>query len=649
MKPYPVSPPPLPAAAADDPESTAELPVIDSADCEPEGRTDALSVPATEYPTPVAADDAEATQQLDAGPQAVSARMREIRERLAGKNERLRQLENTRDEEHASRAAAEQRAADLNAQLAQLQAAAAQSAAQIAELTQSGAVAAERATRLADELARARSAAEQRAVQSNEELAQALSLASTASARATQERAHSERLTGELQAERARSASYFEALQTVEGRRAISAELLVDLQREAQAREAELAGLGRDLVGQHAQVRELEAQLAQGAGRITRLEQQVSSFTAGLAQRDTQLHEARQESQGLRQGVSRLQTELTAGSERERASAALAEQYKSAVARQQRELERLGAEHAGLQDALESARVAAVASAAQLAALQAALVSARERTAQLEAALAAERGSRGQLESELEKVRGEMEDWGQALRSAQRERDGHLAAIAAGAARVGELEQQATEQSAAVRALRAQADAGAARVSELEAGLRASEEAVNRVESEARGRKARIAELEKATQTWRSALDEMRLNSTDSRPRPVLRDVVQGVGDDKAPPPAEPPPAEAAPDSAVRLLIQTAGGREIVHVLGRRTSIGRTPDNDLQIEAKCVSRRHAVILTGPLQTVIEDLNSTNGVLVNGQRVSRQLLKDGDRVVIGLSAYRFAVYKAGTRR
>ena len=58
MKPYPVSP--LPAAAADDPESTAELPVIDSADYEPEARTDAWSVPATEYPTPVAADDAEA-------------------------------------------------------------------------------------------------------------------------------------------------------------------------------------------------------------------------------------------------------------------------------------------------------------------------------------------------------------------------------------------------------------------------------------------------------------------------------------------------------------------------------------------------------------------------------------------------------------
>ena len=240
----------------------------------------------------------------------------------------------------------------------------------------------------------------------------------------------------------------------------------------------------------------------------------------------------------------------------------------------------------------------------------------------------------------MEQVRGEMADWGQVLKSAQQERDGHLAAVAAGAARVGALEQQATEQTAAICALRAQADAGAARVCELEEALQASEEAVIRAESEARSRKARIAELEKATQAWRSALDEMRLNSTDSRPRPELRDAIQGGGDDKTP-----APAEAAPDGAVRLLIQTAGGREIVHVLGRRTSIGRTPDNDLQIEAKCVSRRHAVILTGPLQTVIAALNSTNAVYVNGKRINPKLLHDSDPVVIRLSGYRRFIRRA----
>jgi FHA domain len=678
MDPHRMSPSPLPAAAAADLEITAELPVLEDADYALEenvqrARTDPWPIAATERAAPVVAADAEATQQFDSESQAVSATVREIQERLANKNERLREIENAHDEERVGRAAAEQRAADLNVELAQLQAAAEQSAAQIAELTQARTVADERATRLADELARARSAAEQRAAQLNEELAQALSLASTASTRATQleqaheaqqrasleqqarelaaretlatrERASSERIAAELQTEQARSATYFEALGTAEGRRSICEELVVDLQREAQARAAELAALERKLAAQHAQVRELEAALAQRTEHKTQLEQQVSSFATTLAQRDTQLREARQESQGLQQGFSRLQTELTAITERERAFAALAEQHQSAVTRQQGDLQRLEAERAELKVALESARTAAAASMQQLAAQQGALVSARERTAQLEATLATGRERTGQLESELARVRGEMEDWGSALANAQRERDGHLTAIAAGEGRVRDIEQQAAQQTAAMSTLRAQAEAGAARVGELEGDLRASWEAVDRLESETRSGKARIAELEKATEMWRAALEDMRLNSTDSRPRAALRNVVPRVGDD------EPPPhTELVPDGAVRLLIQTAGGREIVHVLGRRTCIGRTPDNDVRIEATCVSRRHAVILAGSRHTVIEDLRSTNGVLVNGKRVTRQLLKDGDDVLIGLSHYRFAVRRAAEKR
>ena len=103
------------------------------------------------------------------------------------------------------------------------------------------------------------------------------------------------------------------------------------------------------------------------------------------------------------------------------------------------------------------------------------------------------------------------------------------------------------------------------------------------------------------------------------------------------------------PEGATRLLIHSEGGSEIVHVLGRKTSIGRTPDNDLQIDAKYVSRHHAVILVGPVHTIIEDLNSTNGVLVNNRRITRQTLKDGDQVAVGRSLYRFAVRRGADKR
>jgi pSer/pThr/pTyr-binding forkhead associated (FHA) protein len=108
-------------------------------------------------------------------------------------------------------------------------------------------------------------------------------------------------------------------------------------------------------------------------------------------------------------------------------------------------------------------------------------------------------------------------------------------------------------------------------------------------------------------------------------------------------------PHEAMPEGATRLLIRTDGETEVVHVLGRKTSIGRTPDNDLQIDAKFISRHHAVILAGPARTIVEDLNSTNGVLVNGRRITRQVLADGDAVTIGRTQFRFALRTPADRR
>ncbi|MFM2289174.1 MAG: hypothetical protein RL684_2317 [Pseudomonadota bacterium] len=98
-------------------------------------------------------------------------------------------------------------------------------------------------------------------------------------------------------------------------------------------------------------------------------------------------------------------------------------------------------------------------------------------------------------------------------------------------------------------------------------------------------------------------------------------------------------------DAPVRMLVRTDGDAGIVHVLGRRTTIGRTPDNDLRINAEWISRHHAVVLQTSAGTVLEDLNSTNGVLVNGLRVARRQLESGDLVTFGKSNFRYLV-KAG---
>jgi type II secretory pathway predicted ATPase ExeA len=65
-----------------------------------------------------------------------------------------------------------------------------------------------------------------------------------------------------------------------------------------------------------------------------------------------------------------------------------------------------------------------------------------------------------------------------------------------------------------------------------------------------------------------------------------------------------------------------------------RSIIGRTPDNDLQIRSKFVSRHHAQIVSDTAQSVVEDLNSTNGVFIKSKRVKRQELVDGDVIQLG---------------
>jgi general secretion pathway protein A len=65
-----------------------------------------------------------------------------------------------------------------------------------------------------------------------------------------------------------------------------------------------------------------------------------------------------------------------------------------------------------------------------------------------------------------------------------------------------------------------------------------------------------------------------------------------------------------------------------------RLVIGRTADNDLQIDSKFISRHHCQIVTQENSCLIEDLNSTNGIYVQSKRVRRYNLNDGDVVQVG---------------
>jgi len=72
---------------------------------------------------------------------------------------------------------------------------------------------------------------------------------------------------------------------------------------------------------------------------------------------------------------------------------------------------------------------------------------------------------------------------------------------------------------------------------------------------------------------------------------------------------------------------------------GDRTSVGRKPQNDIHLEDPTVSGEHAVFLK--LQHFyVEDLGSTNGVILNGRRVTKRQLNTGDIIRIGRHEFKF---------
>lgn len=171
--------------------------------------------------------------------------------------------------------------------------------------------------------------------------------------------------------------------------------------------------------------------------------------------------------------------------------------------------------------------------------------------------------------------------------------------------RVAAAEAAAADSSPTVRLLRDELRAQRQRNAELEADLRAAESHVHRLESLLR--------------------------------QPVLRQGPEAAAADAA---ATAPRIAAAGEVPTRYLLLLEGDTETLFPLRIRTSIGREPDNDIQVDSRFISRHHAVVHVGVHHTVVEDLGSTNGILVNGERVRRRALSEGDVLTIGKSQFRF---------
>jgi hypothetical protein len=96
-----------------------------------------------------------------------------------------------------------------------------------------------------------------------------------------------------------------------------------------------------------------------------------------------------------------------------------------------------------------------------------------------------------------------------------------------------------------------------------------------------------------------------------------------------------------AHDRVARVLLGKVGDKLLRFPLFKdRLTIGRTEDNDIQLNAAYISRRHAVVQTDGDATRVIDWGSKNGVYVNSKKVTEHFLKNGDVVTIGNVHFRY---------
>ncbi len=93
---------------------------------------------------------------------------------------------------------------------------------------------------------------------------------------------------------------------------------------------------------------------------------------------------------------------------------------------------------------------------------------------------------------------------------------------------------------------------------------------------------------------------------------------------------------ETADSHVTQIEIQSAGETVSIQSFPHgRVIVGRSPDNEIYIRSKFVSRHHAQLVNDERGCVVEDLNSTNGVFVGDKQIKKRRLLDGDIVSLGV--------------
>ncbi|MGE0787965.1 MAG: DUF4388 domain-containing protein [Sandaracinaceae bacterium] len=108
-----------------------------------------------------------------------------------------------------------------------------------------------------------------------------------------------------------------------------------------------------------------------------------------------------------------------------------------------------------------------------------------------------------------------------------------------------------------------------------------------------------------------------------------------------------PPPSRTAKQYALRFISGKYQGGEFPLPNSKEIVVGRSSELDMVLVEDMVSRRHAKITVTGDQIFIQDLGSTNGTFVNGEKIKRARLQEGDRILIGTSIIKLVAADASS--
>jgi myosin protein heavy chain len=451
------------------------------------------------------------------------------------------------------------------------------------------------------------------------------------------------------------------AQSTIEGQNHAQAELRQLVQRESSGRErlaAEVKALQAQLANcveslhsresyrgiYESALEELDAELTAAKLRAAEQEARANQLDAELRSRDQRLQSTAQERDEARHlhdtGITQRATER---GEDERKRGAL-----------ESRLAELTAEHADAHARLLATESTLTATRQRADAEALASGTAAERVRELGAAMATRQAELGDARLEVERNRALLADLTAALLKSQTMFSDQGRLLEEREAAAGTLAVSHAEQTALVMTLRAQIVELTARLATPDAERRAFEAqvaALTKEAAESDSRRTRLeamnselratvgrlttsvaereGELQRATQI--ASMNTYALGRVQSSIDELGRTLAASEG--------------AATQAQVSVLTRIGASQNHSVVLRGRTTIGRERDNDLALPMRSVSRHHAVLIPAFRTAFVQDLSSTNGVLVNQRRVRCARLEHGDFVTFGEAQFRYTVAPA----